>query len=79
MRAPLAFKEICLDLKRIVYELISCDCSESLAQVGSKYLEANFHRHGFTILETCFTEMSKRRKNFYYLALLHILYGTCLY
>lgn len=27
--------------------MIGYDCSESLAQVGSKYLEVNFHRLGF--------------------------------
>lgn len=76
---PLAFKEIWQiqtdESLRIVYKLITCCCSESLAQVGSKYLDVNFHRPGFTILKRVFMKMLKRvRKNCHYLVLLHIFW-----
>lgn len=60
---------------RVVCELTSCGCSESLEQVGSKYLEVNFHRLGFIILKRFFMKTLKRKKkNFDCLVLLHIFW-----
>ena len=76
---PLAFKEIwqmrTAWILRIVYKLIGSCLLESLAQVGSKYLEVNFCSLGFTILKRLFMKMLKRiRNNFSHLVLLHIFW-----